>query len=374
MPCEGVVELVNGLIRRAVAARASDVHFEPGSEHMCVRFRVDALLQEIERLPSALAPNVVARLKVMAGLLTYRSDVPQEGGIPPDPALAPYDIRVATFPTIRGERVVLRLLAQQSALLKLDELGHDPALVARLRELLALPQGLLIVCGPAGGGKTTTLAAMLNEVLAARPGLSILALEDPVEIRIDGVTQIEVAPERGLTYARALRSLLRQDPQVLMIGEVRDAETAHLVVEASLTGHLLLTSLHSGSPAEALVRLREMGIPAYQLTSTVQGVLAQRLLRTVCADCRGAAPPHACSSCLGSGFAGRAAVGVLAAMSPGLRQALLDGVDIIGLSQHCPGSLRTDAERLVAAGRTTAPEIDRVLGRQSAGCQQEHRR
>jgi general secretion pathway protein E len=364
MHTEGVVELVNDLIRRAVAARASDVHFEPGADELRVRFRVDALLQDVETLPTAIAPNVVARLKVMAGLLTYRSDIPQEGSIAPDSAIAPFDIRVATFPTIRGERVVLRLLAQNVRLRALAELGHDAALLAQLKRLLCLPQGLLIVCGPAGNGKTTTLCAMLQEILAARPGLSVLAVEDPVEIRLDGVTQIEVAPERGLTYAVALRSLLRQDPQVLMIGEVRDAETARLVVEAALTGHLLLTSMHSGSPGEALVRLREMGIPPYQLTSTVRAILAQRLVRTVCAACAAGSPRRECPHCLGTGYAGRSAIGHLVEMSPALRQAVLDGADVVALSrpENSPGSLSADAERLVAAGRTTPEEVRRVLG------------
>jgi general secretion pathway protein E len=361
---EGVVELVNDFIRRGVAARASDVHFEPGVELVRVRFRVDALLHEVESLPAAIGPNVVARLKVMAGLLTYRTDIPQEGSIPADPAVAPHDIRVATFPTIRGERVVLRLLAQRAQVRMLEELGHDPALVTQLQRLLVLPQGLIIVCGPAGSGKTTTLCAMLHEILRTRPGLSILAIEDPVEIRLEGVTQIEVAPERGLTYAVALRSLLRQDPQVLMIGEVRDAETARLVVEAALTGHLLLTSLHSGSPAEGLVRMREMGLPPYQLTSTVQAVLAQRLVRTACAACPRGAPRRDCPDCLGTGYAGRTAIGQLVTMTPALRQAILDNLDVAGLSRAGadPDALRADADRLLAASRTTPEEIRRVLG------------
>jgi general secretion pathway protein E len=364
MANEGVVELVNGIIRRAVAARASDVHFEPGAEQLRVRFRIDALLHDVDSLPAALAPNVIARLKVLAGLLTYRSDLPQEGSITPDPQVAPHDIRVATFPTIRGERVVLRLLTERAQARDLDGLGHAPQLVAQLRRLLHRPQGLLVVCGPAGSGKTTTLAALLREILATRPGLSILAVEDPVEVRLDGVTQVEIAAERGMTYPVVLRSLLRQDPQVLMIGEVRDADTARIVVEAALTGHLLLTSLHSGSPAEGLVRLREMGVPAYQLTSTVQALLAQRLLRTVCPECGRGAPRTNCPACLGTGYAGRTAIGQLVPMTPALRAALLVGADVaeLGRPEISPGGLRTDAERVLAAGRTTPEEIERVLG------------
>ena len=360
----GVVDLVNDLIGRAVAARASDMHFEPADEAVRVRFRVDGVLHDVERLPPAIGPNIVARLKVLGGLLTYRTDVPQEGAIARGRSGFPCDIRVATFPTVRGERVVLRLMAHAHEFLGLPDLGHDAQLQQRLEHALTLPQGLLLVCGPAGSGKTTTLYALLDHVLKTRPGVSILAVEDPVEIGLDGVTQVQIEPARGLTYPVALRSLLRQDPQVLMIGEVRDAETAQIVVEAGLTGHLLLTTMHSGSPAEAIVRLREMGIPAYQLTSTLQGVLAQRLLRTVCTACTPAAPKRDCPQCLGTGYAGRTAIGQFVEMTPALRQAILDGADVARLAapELCPGSLRADADRLLQSARTTVEEVQQVLG------------
>jgi general secretion pathway protein E len=363
-PTRGVVELVEQFIRRAFDARASDVHLEPGDDAFRVRFRVDALLQDVESLPRTIAPNVVARLKVLGGLLTYRTDVPQEGAIAASESGLPGDIGVATFPTIRGERVVLRLMAHAQRLLGLDDLGHDPQLVERLKRALELPQGLIIVCGPAGSGKTTTLYAMLDHLQKQRSGTSILAVEDPVEIRLDGATQIQIEPARGLTYAVALRSLLRQDPEVLMIGEVRDAETASIVIEAALTGHLLLSTMHSGSPAEAIVRLREMGLPAYQITSTLQGVLAQRLLRTVCPACGVANPSRECPHCLGTGYAGRTAVGNFVEITSKLRQAVLDEADVATLSSPdlCPGSLRQDADRLVKSGRTTPEEARRVLG------------
>ncbi|MBU0618084.1 MAG: GspE/PulE family protein, partial [Planctomycetes bacterium] len=352
--------------RRAIAARASDVHFDPGDTQMRVRFRVDGLLQDIEELPTTIAPNVVARLKVLAGLLTYRSDIPQEGGIAHDPQGFPCDIRVATFPTVRGERVVLRIMAHARRFLTLDDLGHDPRLLERLTRQLTRPQGLLLVCGPAGSGKTTTLYACLEYILRQRPDVSILSVEDPVEIRLDGVTQIEIEPARGLTYPIALRSLLRQDPQVLMIGEVRDAEVAEIIVEAALTGHLVLTTMHSGSPAEAIVRLREMGLPPYQITSTLQGVLAQRLLRTLAADALPAAAPDTPESLPAHvRYASRTAVGHFVEMSPALRQAILDGADVARLAapELCPGSLREDAQRLLDAGLTTLEEVRRVLWR-----------
>jgi len=347
-----VVELVADLLRRAISAGASDVHFEPGDDCLRVRFRIDGVLRDVETLPAVVTPNVVARLKVLSGLLTYRTDVPQEGSIAPGSGGFGCDIRVATFPTVRGERVVLRLLAQVHRLMTLDELGFDAALVERLRQCMAGSQGLFLVCGPAGSGKTTTLYALLHYLLEARAGLSIFAIEDPVEIRLDGITQVEIRPARGLSYPVALRSLLRQDPQVLMIGEVRDAETARVVVEAALTGHLLLSTMHSGTPAEAIVRLREMGIPAYQLTSTLTGVLAQRLVR----KCAGGEPA--------AGFSGRTAIGHLVVLDSALRRAILDEVDTAALADAASGSgsLRADAERLLRDGLTTAEEVRRVLG------------
>ncbi len=363
---DGVVDLVDSLIRRAIDARASDVHFEPGDTRMRVRYRIDGLLRDIEQLPTAIAPNIVARLKVLAGLLTYRSDIPQEGGIAHGEDGFPCDIRVATFPTVRGERIVLRIMAHAYRFLKLDDLGHDPKLLTRLTQLLARPQGLLLVCGPAGSGKTTTLYACLEHILRERPGVSILSVEDPVEIRLDGVTQIEIESARGLTYPVALRSLLRQDPEVLMIGEIRDAEVAEIIIEAALTGHLVLSTMHSGSVAEAIVRLREMGIPPYQLTSTLAGVLAQRLLRTSAGDKSRSAPAKGDLSDAGGAksYSSRQAVGHFVEVTAGLREAILSGADSAALSNPslCPGSLRTDAQRLLDVGLTTPEEVRRVIG------------
>ncbi len=363
-PPEGVVALVDELVRRAVAARASDLHFEPADDGLRVRLRVDGLLQDDQTLPAGVAPNVIARLKVLSGLLTYRTDIPQEGGIERGHGQYACDIRVATFPTVRGERAVLRLMGNARRLLDLDELGHSAELTARFAECLEQSQGLLVVCGPAGSGKTTTLYAALNHLRARLPGASILAVEDPVEVRMDGITQIQVTPHRNLTYAVALRSLLRQDPQVLMIGEVRDAETAQVVVEAALTGHLLLTTMHSGSPAAAIIRLLELGIPAYQLTSTLHAVLAQRLLRTCCTHCAGAAGKTDCTFCLGTGYAGRSAIGQLVTLHDALRQAIMGGADAAELREPCrgTGTLADDAQRLIAAGHTTQAEAERVLG------------
>lgn len=347
----GVVEVVDGLLRRAIVAGASDVHLDPDDDGLRVRFRIDGILESIERLPLAIAPNIIARLKVMSGLLTYSSDTPQEGAIAGAAAGIDSDVRVSTFPTVSGERAVLRLLANARRLLELGQLGHATETIERLTAMLDRPQGLIIVCGPAGSGKSTTLYAMLRHLAKTRPQASLISIEDPVELRLDGVTQVQIQPARGMSYPVALRSLLRQDPQVIMIGEVRDAAVAEIIIDAALTGHVVLTSMHSGTVPEAIIRLRDMGIPPYQLTSAVQCILAQRLVRRKIAD----QPPR---------FGGRIAVGHLVEMNEPLRKAILAGADAHGLSQpECGGgSLRDDAQRHLANGLTTLDEIQRVVG------------
>lgn len=358
-----VVELIRSILDRAASQRATDVHFEPLDTALLVRFRVDGVLREADRLPAPLLPNIVARLKVLSGLLTYRTDIPQEGSFSHNHAGGVCDVRAATFPTIRGERIVLRLLPAGYKCAALNDLGHAPETLSRLRAFCNMADGMLIVCGPVGSGKTTTLRALLDEIARLRPHASIFAVEDPVEMRIDGVTQVQVEPDRGLTYAVALRSLLRQDPQVLMVGEIRDAETARIAFDAAMTGHLLLTTLHSGRAVDAIIRLREMGIAPYQLTSALRSILSQRLLRLRCPQCTPDAADSACPTCGGAGYAGRTAIGQMLEMSESLRTAILEGGDSERLrcASGC-AALRLDAERLLAAGRTTRHEIDRVLG------------
>lgn len=360
----GVVDLVRELIERAIAARATDIHCEPTDDGLLIRVRVDSILHDVERLPGTIAANVVARLKVLGGLLTYCSDLPQEGVIAASGSDFSHDIRVATFPTVRGERAVLRILSAAHSRIGLDGLGHSHDLIASLKRCLQRQQGLLLVCGPAGSGKTTTLFALLEYLLAQRPGASIFAVEDPVEIRLSGVTQVQIDAARGLTYPVALRSLLRQDPQILMIGEVRDAETARVVIEAALTGHLLLSTLHSGSASEAIVRLAEMGLPSYQITSALCGVLAQRLVRTICGVCHNGPAKDDCQACLGTGMAGRTAFGHWVEIGAALRRAIIAGSDAATLrkAELMPGSLRSDAARLIESGATTRDEVCRVLG------------
>lgn len=346
-----MVELVDHLLRRAIKNGASDIHLDPDDSGLRVRFRIDGMLESIEVLPRAIAPNLIARLKVLSGLLTYSNDTPQEGAIAGASNGLNSDIRVSTFPTINGERAVLRLLANASCVLELHQLGHAERTVLHLKQILSRPQGLVVVCGPAGSGKSTTLYAMLRYLTTSRPQASLISVEDPVELRLDGITQVQIQPARGLTYPVALRSLLRQDPQIIMIGEVRDAAVAETIIDAALTGHLVLTSMHSGSVPEAIIRLREMGVPPYQLTSALQAVLAQRLVRR-------------CDPSQPGRLTGRIALGHLVEMSGPLRGAILAGVDAAQLAHpDCmTGSLRDDAARHLNQSITTLDELHRVIG------------
>ncbi|MHC4063154.1 MAG: GspE/PulE family protein, partial [Planctomycetota bacterium] len=257
-----IVELVNDLLARSLAFGASDIHFEPvdaPSPGLLVRIRRDGLLHDFEQLPQSAAEGVISRLKVMASLLTYRIDIPQEGSLRFEPGAngttTGTELRVATFPTIRGERAVVRVFAATAQVERLDELGFAAEQVHRLRTAVESTGGLILVTGPAGAGKTTTLYALLRNLRETCPGRSLITVEDPVEQRLDRVTQVQINPHGELNYEVCMRSLLRQDPQVLLIGEIRDARTATVATEAALTGHLILTTMHSGDPADAVVRL-----------------------------------------------------------------------------------------------------------------------
>lgn len=379
-----VVEHVERILADGIARRASDIHFEPADRCLRVRYRIDGLLVDVEELPLDLAEQAVARLKVLAGLLTYRIDVPQEGSLTRPLAMpqadadnasptAALDLRVATFPTIRGERAVVRVMYASEELHTLDQLGFSNPVAATLRAAIEAPNGMILITGPAGAGKSTTLYALIRHLLAVTPGRSVVALEDPVEQRVAGVTQIQINPHGELDYARAMRSLLRQDPQVLLVGEIRDAATAELVMEAALTGHLLLSTMHSGEPAEAIIRLLEMGLPPYQIVSTLSVVATQRLVRTLCPACREpTGDPEApyvrrgCEQCHHTGYHGRTVLGQTVTMDDSLRERILHQpttAQLRDITGERSTNLHHDADRVIRAGLTDRDEVLRILGR-----------
>jgi len=381
-----VTDLVDSIVSRGLAAGATDIHFEPADAGLLVRLRIDGQLIDFESIPSRLAENVVSRLKVLASLLTYRLDIPQEGslrweGDPADPEAVGTDLRVATFPTIRGERAVVRVFHGTSQLQGLDSLGLTGDQIDLLRAVIAQPAGLIVVSGPAGSGKTTTLYAMIRDLRDRHVGRSVITLEDPVEQRIDRVTQIQINPYGELSYERCMRSLLRQDPQVILLGEVRDSRTAAIVIEAALTGHLILTTVHSGDPAETVVRFLEMGIASYQLVSAITVVCSQRLLRKTCSVCAGSSAGD-CSRCLGTGYAGRTAVAQAIRIDEPTRALILHHPTVSDLREALKEQgpdLNERAAALVTRHVTDEAEVARVVGtsleavspQQSASSQQE---
>ncbi|MCX5662251.1 MAG: GspE/PulE family protein [Planctomycetota bacterium] len=279
-----VIKLVNFIICTGVQLRASDIHIEPDGETFRVRYRVDGELSEQIRPPTRLLPAVVSRIKIMANLDISERRLPQDGGITASIANRAVELRVSTMPTRHGEKVAVRIIDHHGGILGLDSIGFEPGLLARFRGLLREPNGLVLVTGPTGSGKSTTLYGALSEIANVRYNIS--TVEDPVECRLRGVNQFQVMPKSGFTFAGALRALLRQDPDVIMVGEVRDVETARLATEAALTGHLVLTTLHTNDAPGAIPRLINMGVEPYLVAAAVRGVLAQRLVRRICPHCR----------------------------------------------------------------------------------------
>jgi type II secretory ATPase GspE/PulE/Tfp pilus assembly ATPase PilB-like protein len=371
---QDVTALVDNLLAEAMNAGASDIHFEPTENEMVVKYRLDGVLKTVEKMPKLLSENIIARLKVLGNLLTYRTDIPQEGRIETagHNNQGVLDERLAVFPTIHGQRAVVRIFYQRKNLTELEQLGFSESIYKTLKSIAFKNQGLLLLTGPAGSGKSTTLAAILRNILKNFPGKSIVTLEDPVEIRIEGVTQVQITPFGEMTFPTALRSLLRQDPQVLMIGEIRDAETAKIAVEAALTGHFLMSTMHSGTPAAGFLRLLEMGIEPYQVTSSVAAILNQRLVRKLCDKCRkqnektGFFEAVGCSNCLDAGYKGRALIAEIVELDGELRKAIAQKTDLEELQALLKRTghtnMLTDGKRLVSQGITTVDELNKVCG------------
>jgi type II secretory ATPase GspE/PulE/Tfp pilus assembly ATPase PilB-like protein len=374
---EQTVRLVDEILAEAARRGASDVHFEPTHQALEVRFRLDGVLQTTARLNRELVPNVVARLKVLAELLTYRIDIPQEGRIQSGLAPGGVDMRVSTFPTIHGEKVVVRLFDAGGRVLDLEDLGLSEPLYKNLVALLRQRSGAVFLTGPSGSGKTTTIYACLRHLVSSgNQTQHIVTIEDPVEQVLEGVSQSQARPGTEFDFARGLRSLLRQDPEVIMIGEVRDPQTAAIAVEAALTGHLVFTTLHAGSACGVVGRLLEMGVEPYLLTSGLRAILNQRLVRQLCVACRRKLPaggwePAGCDNCAGTGYRGRILLAELLPIDERLRQAILARADtktIEAAASHAHGlTIRQSAHAAVEQGRTSAEEVMRVLGPSETG-------
>jgi len=377
-----VTQLVAAILTSARTARATDVHLVPASDSLDMHWRIDGVLQKIADFPGSLAPRVVARLKVLAQLLTYRTDVPQEGRLRGTADEVADEVRISTFPTLFGEKLVVRLFAGSGKFRKLDELGLPAEVLETLRRLLDETGGVVLVTGPAGSGKTTTIYAALRELADKTSGRrSLVSLEDPIEVVVPGVAQSQVNPAAGFDMATGLRSLLRQDPEVMMVGEIRDKETAETVFQASLTGHLVLTTFHAGSAAQAINRLSDMGIEPYLLRSGVRAILCQRLVRRLCRCAASSADeearlglavdvvrfPAGCPECAGTGYRGRFVLTeMLLPQKSELGRAILSRSDAHELERLAvEGGMVPQQERArqaVAAGWTSPAEVRRVLG------------
>lgn len=379
------VPVVDRLLALALERGASDLHVDPDDSSYVFRMRMDGVLHEVARLERAQAPTLVARMKVLAQLPTYVTDVAQDGRIPAERVGAHTDLRLATLPTVQGERAVVRLFGRGDGLLEIDQLGLPSAAGDALRQAVHAREGMVVVAGPAGSGKSTTIHAGLREIIGHFGSQrSIVGIEDPVERVLSGVTQTEIKPSAGFGFAEALQAVLRQDPEVIYLGEVRDPATATTAIEAAFTGHLVITTLHSGSCAQVFTRLLDMGIEPHLLTSALAAVFSQRLLRRLCPDCaapletRGAPRardlpgdatplrPVGCPPCLGTGYRGRLPIVEHVTPRGPVKEAVLarGSQDQITALMRDAGvqSLEACALDRVAEGRTSLAEVRRVLG------------
>lgn len=380
-----IIRYVNAIIFKASSERASDVHIEPYEDKLKVRFRVDGVLYDVASEEKGFQAAIISRVKIMAGLNIAEKRLPQDGRIGLKIAGKDVDIRVSTVPTQFGERIVMRLLDKAGAVLDIAQLGVEETTLNHMTKLLSKPNGIILVTGPTGSGKTTTLYACLTNI--NKPDLNILTVEDPIEYQLDGIGQMQVNPKIDFTFASGLRAILRQDPDVVMVGEIRDTETAEIAIQASLTGHLVLSTLHTNDSAGAISRLLDMGVEPFLVSSSLLAVLAQRLVRQLCPQCkvpyqisdeelrelslnpetvtnRAAFRPgsdSACPKCQGSGYAGRLGIHELLMIDDDLRSQILQRVDSNSIKNTAVKrgfcTLRADGGRKVLAGLTSVEEV-----------------
>jgi general secretion pathway protein E len=381
-----IVRLVNAIFQRATETGASDIHIEPFEDRLRVRLRIDGVLREVEAPPARSSAAVISRIKIMAQLNIAERRLPQDGRIKIHMQGRELDLRVSTVPTLYGESVVIRLLEREGVDLDFSKMGFEHDVGDRFRDILSRPHGILLVTGPTGSGKTTTLYAALQHLNNTER--KIITVEDPVEYQLDGINQIQVKPRIGLTFSNALRSIVRQDPDIIMIGEMRDLETARIAVQSALTGHLVLSTLHTNDAASGITRLLDMGIEEYLLTSSVDGILAQRLVRRLCTNCRTSYQLDAetrsrittskvrfdetsklyravgCEHCEGQGYRGRTAILELLLMDESIRRLIMRRADATEIQRTAiEGGMRTmyqDGLHKALAGVTSMEEVIRV--------------
>ncbi len=378
---------------RAVKERASDIHIEPFEREVVVRYRIDGVLHNVLTPPKRVLSALISRVKIMAGLDIAERRVPQDGRIGIRLGDREVDIRVSIIPVANGERAVLRLLDKQHLLLQLDQLGFTPAHLERTSQLVRLSHGMLLVTGPTGSGKTTTIYAALSQINT--PDKNILTIEDPIEYQLKGIGQMQINPKANLTFANCLRSILRQDPDVILVGEIRDVETAEISIHAALTGHLVFSTLHTNDAAGAVTRLLDMGIEPFLVASSVAAIVAQRLVRTICAACRQSYAPSAeelarlgvrpsalggegrsitlargagCEVCGGSGYRGRVAIYEILPVDEQIRRLIMAKADAGAIRDAAVGTgmrtLRVEGMAKVLQGQTTGEEVLRVTQQQ----------
>jgi general secretion pathway protein E len=379
-----IVNLVNSLMIEAIRKGASDIHIESFSDGARVRYRIDGVLKTVTRLEKGQFPAVSSRIKIMANLNIMERRLPQDGRLSAHLGDGTYDVRVSIVPISEGESIVLRLFSTEGTLLSLEELGIDPRSIGLLRELVSSPHGLVLATGPTGSGKTTTLNALLREI--ATEGVKVLTIEDPVEYRIDGVDQIQTHERIGLTFDSLLKRVLRQDPDVIMVGEIRDSPTAELSLRAALTGHLVLSTLHTNDAVSVIPRLRNMGVEPYLLAAVLRGAIAQRLVRIVCPSCRRSVKPDArerailkkhgltatklvhgrgCEACNGTGFKGRTAVVELFRSDERVEEMILRGERAAAITAYLESKgfqgLARNGFSLAIKGITTVAEVQKAV-------------
>jgi general secretion pathway protein E len=380
-----IIKLVNHIISQSIKARASDIHFEPYQNSFTVHYRVDGILYDLLTPPKWIQPALISRIKVMAKMNIAEKRLPQDGRFEVKIGDQDIDVRVSTIPTAFGERLVLRLLNKSGSLLELQDLGLSPGRLQLLQRLVTSPNGIMLNTGPTGSGKTTTLYAILSSING--PNINIITIEDPIEYQIKGISQIQVNPKIELTFARGLRSIVRQDPDVILVGEIRDRETAEIAVQSALTGHLVFSTLHTNDSASAITRLVDMGVEPFLISSSILAVVAQRLVRVLCTDCRRAYIPNplylksigispdqfkdhrvykaaGCENCFNTGYRGRAGIFEIMVLTERLKSLILKTFDSNRIKneavQQKMRTLRQDGMQKVLQGVTTIEEVLRV--------------